>query len=204
MRPLHLVRRIHAPMVCVVIACLVSVGCATKRETLTLGEPAEAYRADDGSVLFGYYVQPTIQPDWAGWHWLIIEPGTAERLQGGTNDSSDARVRTVVVDYQGWGANAKLVPPLLEPGLPEATPPVVGDGGLRALRFSWDAEARGVRLLDDRFAELALVRVSPGAELLKVRVYDRDLMWDVVAVVAVGALIAGLIIAGGSGSIDFN
>lgn len=198
------IRRFQAPLVCLAIACLVSAGCSTQREVISLGEPSEAYRADDGSVLFGYYVQPTSRPEFAGWHWLIIEPGTAKLLsQGLTAEQIEQSGREVTVTHIGWRKNAKLVPALVEPGLPDRTPPVVGGGGLTELRFVWDSALYGPRLVDADLQALPLMRVSPDAAMLKTREYNREAMLDVLRIVAVGALVAGLILAGGDVEIDF-
>ncbi|MFK7787993.1 MAG: hypothetical protein AB8C95_00690, partial [Phycisphaeraceae bacterium] len=84
MKPLRLIRRIHGPLVCLVIACFVSVGCKSSEQTVYLGKPSQAYRADNGAVLLGYNVLPALQPtlklsvqppaspEYAGWHWLVI------------------------------------------------------------------------------------------------------------------------------------
>lgn len=198
-------RRLHAPLVCLAIACVVSVGCRTKQEVIALGQPTEAYRADDGSVLFGYFVQPTIKPDYTGWHWLVIEPDTASLLlRGLPTDASEQSQRVVTVDYTGWGRNARLIPPLVEPGLPDDTPPVLGDGGLTELRFVWDDELRGVRLLDADWAGLPLMRVSPDFATLRIREYRTEVMLDVLKVVGIAALVAGLILLGGEVAIDTN
>ncbi|MFN3167890.1 MAG: hypothetical protein ACE37H_12600 [Phycisphaeraceae bacterium] len=205
MTPLRTIRRLHAPLACLAIALMFCVGCKTKQETLSLGPPLEAYRADDGSLLFGYRVEPTLKPDHAGWHWLIVEPGTAELLSVPFGEGENqAGPRTVAVSYKGWGANAKLTPPLLEPGRPDRAPPVVGEGGLTALRFVWDEQAGAVRLRDAAGMTVALMRVSPGDATLRVREYDSEAILNVLKIVAVAGLITGLVFLGGSGEISFN
>jgi hypothetical protein len=205
MTPLRSIRRLHAPLACLAIALVFSVGCRTKQETVSLGPPLEAYRADNGSVLFGYRVAPTLKPDHAGWHWLIVEPDTAELLSRPlADDAAAAGPRTVAVSYRGWGANAELTPPLLEPGRPDSTPPVVGDGGLTPLGFTWDESLGAVRVCGASGATVALVRVSPAAATLRVREYDRQAMLNVLKIVAVAGLITGLVFLGGSGEIEFN
>ncbi|MBX2852822.1 MAG: hypothetical protein KTR15_13890 [Phycisphaeraceae bacterium] len=207
MTPLRLIRRLHAPLTCLLIACLVSAGCSVRQEVVDLGKPSQAYRADNGAVLLGYDVQPTPQvtlepalpPDYAGWHWLVIEPDTAGlMLKAIPPDATDGSNRIIAVDYEGWGRNARLIPPLLEPGLSENTPPVVGEGGLTELRFVWDNDLRGVRLVDSSGETLPLIRVSPDSATLRIRKLDREAMLDVLRVAAVAGLVVGLVFLGGS------
>ena len=213
MTPLRLIRRIHAPLTCLVTACVVLAGCSIRQEVIYLGKPSQAYQADNGAVLFGYYVQPTPQvtlepaapPDYVGWHWLVIEPATAELMMealppGATDDSK----RIITVDYEGWGRNAQLIPPLLEPGLSDNTPPLVGDGGLTELRFIWDNDLRGARLVDQNFATLPLIRVSPDSATIRIREVDREAWLNILKVAAIAGAVTGLILLGGSGSISIH
>jgi len=213
MSPLRIIRRFHAPLACLAIACLVSAGCRGRETTVSLGQPEQAYRATDGSVLFGYNVlptpqvtlQPSVQPEYAGWHWLVIEPSTAKLLmQAVPPDATDDRERIVSVTYEGWGRNARLIPPLLEPGRPDDTPPVVGDGGLTRLLFTWDSGQRGARLIDQDLATLPLIRVSPDAATLRTWEVNREVWLDILKVAAVAGIVVGLIALGGSGSISIN
>ena len=215
MSPLRLIRRLHGPLVCLVIACLVSVGCKSSEQTVLLGKPSQAYLADNGAVLLGYDVQPavpralelqpTAQPDYVGWHWLVIEPATAKQvLQPVSVDSRGLGKRVIAVDYQGWGRNARLIPPLLEPGLADDTPPVVGEGGLTELRLSWDSKLGGPRLVNSSGAMLPVILVSPDAEVLREWFVDRELVLDVLKVAAVAGLVVGLVFLGGSGSVSIN
>ena len=217
MSPLRLIRRMHGPLVCLVIACLVSVGCKSSEQTVLLGKPSQAYRADNGAVLLGYNVQPAVQrtlqltvqpagpPDYVGWHWLVIEPATAKRmLQAVSPSAIQQSDRTIAVNYKGWGRNARLIPPLLEPGRSDSTPPTVGDGELTELRLSWDSELGGPRLVNASDAMLPVILVSPDAETLREWFLDRELMLDVLRVAAVAGLVVGLVLLGGSGNISVN
>ena len=210
---LSMIRRFHAPIAALAIACVVSAGCSSRRETISLGQPKQVYKADNGSLLFGYDVQPTPRvtlepvsaPEYAGWHWLIIEPDTAEAiLRGMASDGTQQGPRVVAVSYEGWGGNARLVPPLLESGLPDSTPPVIGEGGLTPLLFAWDSEMRGVRLLLNNGLTASIVRVSPDFMTQRVWRYDSELMLDILKVAAVAGLVVGLIFLGGSGNISIN
>ena len=213
MHLLALTRRLQAPLICLAIACMVSAGCTIREEVVYLGKPSKAYRADNGAVLLGYNVQPAPQvtldpvptPDYAGWHWLIVEPGTAERMMEPLEPGEvDLDKRVITVDYEGWGSNAELVPPLLEPGLFDDTPPAVVDGGLTELRFVWDEGLRGVRLMDAGFATTPLIRVTPESATLRIRESNREAWLDILKVVAVAGAVAGLIILGGSSSITID
>lgn len=213
MTPLSMIRRLHAPLVCLAIACLFSAGCTVRQEVVFLGEPSQAYRADNGSILLGYDVQltprvtldPSPQADYAGWHWLIIEPATAKLLlKALPQEGNSGSERIINVDYEGWGSNARLVPPLLKPGLQDSAPPVMGDGGLTRLGFTWDSDLDGVRLIDQDFATLALIRVSPDFATLRIREYNREVMLDVLKVVAIAGFVTGLILLGGSTDISIN
>jgi hypothetical protein len=210
---LSMIRRFHAPLACLAIACVVSAGCTSSRETVSLGEPKRIYKADNGSLLFGYDVRPAprvtldpmSEPDYAGWHWLIIEPDTAEViLRGAASDELPQGSRIVAVSYEGWGKNARLVPPLLEPGLPDNTPPVIGEGGLSPLLFASDSEMGGVRLLLTNGSTASIVQVSPGFQTQRVWSYNSELTRDILRVAAVAAVVTGLILLGGSGSISIN
>ena len=213
MSPLSIIRRFHAPLACLAIACVVSAGCTSSRETVSLGEPKKIYKADNGSLLFGYDVRPAprvtldpmSEPDYAGWHWLIIEPDTAEAiLQGSASGDSPQGTDVVAVSYEGWGRNARLVPPLLEPGLPDSTPPVIGDGGLSPMLFSSDREVGVVQLLLANGAAASIVQVSPGFKTQRVWSYNSELTLDLLRVAAVAGVVVGLILLGGSGSVSIN
>lgn len=213
MTPLRIIRRLHAPLVYLAIACMVSVGCTSSRETVSLCQPKQVYKADNGSLLFGYDVRPipqvTLEPTtleaYEGWHWLIIEPDTAEAiLQGTSIDGGEQGPRIVAVSYEGWGRNARLVPPLLKPGLPDSTPPVVGDGGLTELSFAWDSERRGVRLLIASESTVSIVQVSPDFKTQRVWGYNKELALDILKVAAVAGLVVGLVFLGGSVDISNN
>lgn len=213
MSPLKIIRRLHAPLVCLAIACFFAAGCTVRQEIVFLGQPAQAYQADNGAVLLGYDVKPTprvtLDPSpgsaYAGWHWLIIEPATADLLlKKSSRDATDSSAQIVSVSYEGWGSNAQLTPPLLEPGLQDRNPPVVGDGGLKKIGFVWDSAEKGVRLIGQDFSSFALIQVSPDNAVLRVREYDRDKMLTVLKVVAVAGLIVGLILLGGDTDISVN
>ncbi len=213
MSPLRLIRRIQAPLICLLIACLVSAGCSVKQEVVSLGKPSKAYKADNGSVLLGYLIQPTpkitLDPDggasYAGWHWLVIEPDMVERLLTPVSSGGPgASTQLITIRYEGWGRKAELVPPLLEPGLAETTPPVVGNGVLTRLDFTWDQANGGVRLLGSGAERLPVILVTPDAATLRIREYNRELVLDILKVAAVVGVVAGLIILGGSGSIEIN
>lgn len=202
-----IIRRLHGPLACLAIACLVSAGCTSSRERVSLGEPKRVYLADNGALLFGYDVRPTPRvtlepappPDYAGWHWLIIEAQTAEAiLQGSVSDDVGQGPRIVAVSYEGWGRNAKLVPPLLKPGLPDDSPPVVGEGGLTELGFTWDREMGGVRLLVAQGSTVSIVRVTPDSQVHRVWGYNSELTLDLLKVAAVAGLVVGLVFLGGS------
>lgn len=213
LRPLRLMRYFHAPLVCLAIACVFSAGCSVRQEIVFLGEPTQAYRADNGAVLLGYDVQATPRvtldthpgAEYAGWHWLIIEPSAAKLLERGRpSGAQENRERVLTVQYEGWRSNARLVPPLLKPGLQDSNPPVVGDGGLTRLGFAWDSARDGVRLIDQDFAALALIRVSPDFATLRIREYDRDKMLTVLKVVAIAGLVTALVLLGGDTDISIN
>lgn len=193
------IRRIQPPLICLGIACIFSVGCRSKQEVVSLGEPLQAFEADNGSVLLGYYVKPVIKPANAGWHWLVIEPETARLLMQAQPPAADGgRERVVTVSYKGWDANADLTPPLLEPGFTDAAPPVLGNGGMTVLGMEWDEDRGGLRFVIGDGEALPWLLVQPGSETLEVRIIDRDRLYDVLIVVAVGAFIAGLVLLGGS------
>lgn len=217
MSPLRIIQRLHGPIVCLVIACLVSVGCKSSEQTVFLGKPTQAYQASNGAVMLGYNVQaavpsslqlsvePAGQPEYVGWHWLVIEPATAKRLlEAVAVDAPDAGDRAVTVNYKGWGRNARLIPPLLEPGRRDATPPALGDGDLTQLSVSWDSALGGPRLMNSSYAMFPVILVSPDAQTLRAWTYDRELMLDVLKVAAVAGLIVGLVLLGGSGSVSVN
>ncbi len=215
MTPLRMIRHMHGPIVCLAIACLVSAGCKSREQTVYLGQPSQAYRSSDGAVLLGYNVKPAVQttlqlepkaqPDYVGWHWLVIEPDTAERmLQAVPLDAVDHSERVIVVNYKGWGRNARLIPPLLEPGRSDDTPPMVGDGELTQLLFSWDSELNGPRVVNASNAMLPVILVSPDAEMFREWSLDRELLLDVLKVAAVAGLVVGLVLLGGSGSVSVN
>ncbi|MEO0476160.1 MAG: hypothetical protein AAF085_09365 [Planctomycetota bacterium] len=195
------------------IACLVSAGCTIREEVVSLGKPSKAYQADNGSVVLGYLVEPTPQvtldpnpgASYAGWHWLIVEPDTAKlMLTPAPAGETGAGSRVVTVDYEGWGRNAELIPPLLKPGFTDSTPPAVGQGGLTPLAFTWDTALGGARLMSQGVVMLPLIKVAPGTATLRIREYNRELMLDILTIAAVAGLIAGLILLGGSSSIEIN
>jgi len=213
MRPLRLIRYFHAPLACLAIACVVSAGCSSRQETVYLGKPTQAYRADNGSVLLGYYVQPKpkvtlepkAKPDYAGWHWLVVEPATGRLMMKALPpDAIEDSERVISVKYEGWGSNARLIPPLLEPGLQDDTPPAVGDGALTKVLFTWDNDLGGARLMDTNFAVLPLIRVSPDSATQRVWEYDREAMLNVLRVAAIAGLVVGLVFLGGSSSVSIN
>ncbi|MEM9108940.1 MAG: hypothetical protein AAGC72_02850 [Planctomycetota bacterium] len=213
MAPLRLIRRVQAPLICLAIAVLVSAGCTIQQETVPLGKPTRAYQADDGSILFGYYIEPKPQvtldpvplPEYVGWHWLIIEPETSKlMLQPVSPEAVGERGRMIAVVYDGGGENARLVPPLLEPGLRVDTPPRIGDGGLTKLGLIWDDYLGGARLVDRGYSSLPLVRVSPDSATITTRGYDREAWLNILKVAAVAGAVAGLILLGGSTSISIN
>ena len=100
--------------------------------------------------------------------------------------------------------NARLIPPLLEPGRQDDTPPVVGDGGLTRLLFTWDSGQRGVQLIDQDLANLPLIRVSPDSATLRTWEANREIWLGILQVAAVAGIVVGLIALGGSGSISIN
>ena len=217
MKPLRLIRRMHGPLVCVVIACLVSVGCKSSEQTVLLGKPSQAYRADNGAVLLGYNVQraaqarleltvePSGPPDYVGWHWLVIEPATAKRLlEAVPVGATDPSKRVIAVKYKGWGRNARLTPPLLSPGRADDTPPTVGGGELTELLFNWDSELGGPHLVNSSFAMLPVMLVSPGFAMLRERSLDRELTLRVLKVAAIAGIVVGLVFLGGSTDISIN
>lgn len=206
MHLLATIRRCQPPLICLAIACVVAAGCHSKQETLYLGQPLQAYRAGNGAVLFGYYVEPMIKPEYTGWHWLIVEPDTAELLlqPASSPGSPDSVDRAVAVSYIGWRTNARLVPPLVDPGRADSAPPVIGDGGLTALRFVWDETMQGVRLLDAGGSALALMRVTPQFATLKIYPYQREFWLGVLRVLMVAGVITGLILLGGSAEVNVN
>lgn len=213
MHLLAVTRRLQAPLICLAIACLVSAGCTVREEVVSLGKPSKAYRAESGAVLLGYNVQPTPRvtldpvptPEYAGWHWLIVEADTAERMMQPLEPGEvDLDKRVITVDYEGWGRNAELVPPLLEPGLFDDTPPAVGEGELTQLQFVWDEALGGVRLMGVGFSATPLIRVMPESATLRIRESNREAWLDVLKVVAVAGAVVGLIILGGSSSITID
>ena len=196
MRPLRLIRRFHAPLAFLAIACVLSVGCTTQEEVLSLGEPLEAYRAPNGSVVYGYYVQPQTKPEYAGWHWLVIEPeASSELMQGGAAE--------VDVSYEGFRSNARLVPPLRKTGLKNPAPPRVDGAELAEVPFAWDAELMGPRLLGSSGSVLPVMLVSPRSEKLVTRELSSDAK-RFLLVVATVALVGGLIALGGSLDISLH
>lgn len=213
MTPLRLIRRFHAPLVCLVIACMASAGCTIREEVVLLGKPSRAYKADNGAVLFGYYIEPkpevTLEPQappaYVGWHWLVIEPATAElMMQAVPPGATDGPKRVIAVAYEGWGGNAELIPPLLKPGLPDDSPPRIGQGGLTELRFTWDSDRRGARLVDGSGLTLPLIRVSPDSATIRIREVDREAWLNILKIAAIAGAVTGLVLLGGSGSVSIN
>jgi|GEM_PF-2946349 len=117
------IRRIHAPLVAVLIACLVTVGCKTgsgpwgeERVGMTL--PQHAYATQDGSLLLGFHIERKLHPWRSGWHWVVLDPEKVNKVMDEPMKSHH---------FYANGKNAEepleITPGLLRRGLDEPTPP---------------------------------------------------------------------------------
>lgn len=127
-----------------VIGCLSSLGCSSYRqppypamweiEQVALGKAQAAYRSADGSIAVRYHIQRKHQPGHTGYHWLVIEPKAAEQVLTPKADfhypphshyeRTFVRVRSEASDPKfNQPVNARMIPGILEPGLPNNQPP---------------------------------------------------------------------------------
>lgn len=200
MRPLVAMRRFQGPLTLLVISLLFAAGCRSKTEQLYLKKPFEAYRAENGVVMLGYYIQPEIHRGYAGWHWLVIEPELAERmfeplLSAEAVEDPDA---VVAVSYEGWGSEAELIPPLTERGYTDPTVPKPYGSPVTKLKFIWDEDRGVLSLIDRGEAVLPWVRVTPGDAVLTTHELESEVLLPLVYVAAVAGLVTGVVLLDGS------
>lgn len=168
------IRRLHAPLVGIAIACVFSVGCRSgwRDYEIRLGAPQAAYAVSDGTLMYGYRVENRAQRDFSGWHWLTVGPETAEALMRPADADAPSHIPApVLVTYTGDSPNARLDPPLLSPGLSSDNPPVLDGLEVRELEFVYNAQWDGPRLIDPDGQVLPLLLVSP---LYVVDEHERD------------------------------
>lgn len=130
--------------------CVLLAGCNTYRtppypasweiEVVELGEPEAAYLLSDRSIAVRYHIERERGLEGSGFHWLLIEPDAAAEvlkskvlIQAEHSDTNViapyrenfAQVRTEQSDPKfGQMINAAMIPPILEPGLPDEELPV--------------------------------------------------------------------------------
>lgn len=196
MSPLRTIQGLHAPLTCLAIALLVSVGCTTRQEVVSLGQPYKAYRAADDSVVYGYYVESETESDYTGWHWLVIDPAIGKRLL----EAGDATVR---VDYDGLLSNARLIPPLDEPGLKDPAPPRVDGQELSKLGYFWSDSLGGPRLIGTGAGVLPVMLLASDTATLEFSQLSPEFK-RFLLVVGVVAFVGGLIVLGGSATISVH
>lgn len=120
------IRRIHAPVVGVLLVSLVAAGCKTGtgrwgEERVDVPTPTHAYVAEDGTLLLGLYVERELRSWRSGWHWVIVEPEVAGPMlvldQPADAPTDDATQIRHGIDAQPKGTNARIEPPILGRGL---------------------------------------------------------------------------------------
>ena len=146
MHPTRTIRRFHAPIICILVACLFSVGCrrgAWSEERYTFDAPEEAYFTDDGSLLLSVYVSRKFRKSEDGWHWVMIDPERADELINAamSSQNDDAEEDPPVKNhYLNWRNDngIKLWPSIRSDGLEHADLPK-GHTGLMA----WEVRSLG-------------------------------------------------------------
>lgn len=140
-------RRLHVPIICVLTAAIVvttcMTGCSTSRnrdygkENVYLGKPTRALLAQDGTLLLSFYIERRQQPGHAGWHWLVVEPGAVGIMfdPHTLNNKTRCDWDTLKIIWAGEDANARMVPPLLEPGMSDNQTPPMQDQNLTQWRL---------------------------------------------------------------------
>lgn len=175
-------------------------GCQKQTERLSLDQPWEVYRAQDGAVMLGYYIQPKISPGYTGWHWLVVEPELGRQLlEPLASDRAEQEDAIVALEYEGWSSKARLMPELTQPGRQDPTPPALGYGPWSEVEFVWYEEQGAFRLIDPSGAAvLPLARVSPGFAVLEVREARNRLMLGVLKVAAIAGMVTGIVLLDGT------
>lgn len=165
----RLIRCCHGPIVCLCIASLFCVGCATgsgrnsggewSKETVAEPAPHEAFVAEDGSLLLSFYIEREAQPDQNGWHWLVVDPmKTSKLLEPRPATQPPSVYHHIWLDWTGSDGN--LYPPIDQPGLAEAYPPPGEHGALTP----W-----GLRR-DGRWGGYVLQPLGDTGEMLRPRI----------------------------------
>lgn len=198
MSPMRIIRRVQLSITCLALVCFFCAGCRTDQERISIDRPWKAFKAEDGSLMLGYYVQPELQRGWAGWHWLVVEPELAEKafepVGPGMVDTPES---VVMLEYEGWFKDAEMIPELNDRGFTDPTPPK-WNGELTPLEYIWDAERGQFSLIDPNEALLPWVEVSPGFAVLKTREVGSTFMLSVLQIAAVAGLVTGVVLLDGT------
>ena len=128
MQLLQLICRTQVAIVCLSVACVFCVGCATTsdsewgKEIVREPVPQEAFVTEDGSLLLSFYIERPKHPEQSGWHWLVVDPQTSAKLL----EPRGAEVPPSVYQHiwVNWtGATGNLYPPIDQSGRADAYPP---------------------------------------------------------------------------------
>jgi len=114
-------------IICLGFASVLLLGCASSperwgREQIEITSPQVAYLGEDGRLLLGFYIEREKQPRYTGWHWLIAEPGLSAQALAPLGDERQPGA-WYEASFSFYHFYARFEPPVLEPGLPDDTPP---------------------------------------------------------------------------------
>lgn len=115
------------------------------QEQVVVPNPSVAFRGDDGRLLLGFYVEREDRA-LSGWHWLTAEPALAAEAMSPLAEGRDIG-GWYEASFYYWADQASLEPALLEPGLPDDTPPG-GHGELTELGLVMDDAYQHCRLTE--------------------------------------------------------